>query len=169
MTDRTEKIPVTRSSGNVFADLGLPNPEERLAKAHLALEIGRILKQRKLTQHAAAKLMGVDQPKVSHLLHGRLSGFSTERLMGFLTALGRHRDRRPNAASAPPGPPPGSGRLTDPELASGPQVDSTANRKSWPSVRVDGMYVGGRLSRIHVFSTDGPAARSGRGKDRVVR
>ncbi len=89
MTDRTEKIPVTRSSGNVFADLGLPNPEERLAKAQLALEIGRILKQRKLTQRAAATLMGIDQPKVSHLLHGRLSGFSTERLMGFLTALGR--------------------------------------------------------------------------------
>lgn len=89
MTNRTEKIPVTRSSGNVFADLGLPNPEERLAKAQLALEISRILKQRKLTQQAAAKLMGIDQPKVSHLLHGRLAGFSTERLMGFLTALGR--------------------------------------------------------------------------------
>jgi predicted XRE-type DNA-binding protein len=88
MTHRTEKIPVTRSSGNVFADLGLPKPEERLAKAQLALEIGRILKQRKLTQQAAAKLMGIDQPKVSHLLHGRLAGFSTERLLGFLTALG---------------------------------------------------------------------------------
>lgn len=49
----------------------------------------RILKQRKLTQQAAATLMGIDQPKVSHLLHGRLSGFSTERLMSFLTALGR--------------------------------------------------------------------------------
>ncbi len=84
-----QKIPVTRSSGNVFADLGLPNPEERLAKAQLALEISRILKQRKLTQQAAAKLMGIDQPKVSHLLHGRLAGFSTERLLGFLTALGR--------------------------------------------------------------------------------
>ncbi len=89
MTNRPEKIPVTRSSGNVFADLGLPNPEERLAKAQLALEISRILKQRKLTQQAAAKLMGIDQPKVSHLLHGRLAGFSTERLLGFLTALGR--------------------------------------------------------------------------------
>jgi len=89
MTDRPAKIPVTRSSGNVFADLGLPNPEGRLAKAQLALEIGRILKQRRLTQQAAAKLMGIDQPKVSHLLHGRLAGFSTERLLGFLTALGR--------------------------------------------------------------------------------
>src|SRR6266852_2853651 len=73
-------IRVTRSSGNVFADLGLPEPEERLAKAQLAIEIGRILAQRKLTQQAAARLMGIDQPKDSHLLHGRLAGFSTERL-----------------------------------------------------------------------------------------
>ena len=85
----TERIRVTRSSGNVFADLGLPEPEERLAKGQLAIEIGRILAQRKLTQQAAARLMGIDQPKVSHLLHGRLAGFSTERLLGFLTALGR--------------------------------------------------------------------------------
>jgi predicted XRE-type DNA-binding protein len=85
----TAKIRVTRSSGNVFADLGLSQPDERLAKARLALEIGRILTRRKLTQRAAARLMGIDQPKVSHLLHGRLAGFSTERLLGFLTALGR--------------------------------------------------------------------------------
>jgi len=85
----TAKIRVTRSSGNVFADLGLSQPDERLAKARLALEIGRILTCRKLTQRAAARLMGIDQPKVSHLLHGRLAGFSTERLLGFLTALGR--------------------------------------------------------------------------------
>ncbi len=85
----SEAMHFEKSSGNVFADLGLPNPEERLAKAHLALEIGRIIKARKLTQQAAAKLMGIDQPKVSHVLTGRLAGYSTERLMGFLTALGR--------------------------------------------------------------------------------
>jgi predicted XRE-type DNA-binding protein len=84
-----EQIRVTKSSGNVFADLGLPNADERLVKATLAIEIGRIIKARKLTQQAAARLMGIDQPKVSHLLRGRLSGFSTERLLGFLTALGR--------------------------------------------------------------------------------
>lgn len=84
----SEPMHFEEGSGNVFADLGLPNPEERLAKAQLALEIGRILKQRKLTQQAAAKLMGIDQPKVSHVLTGRLAGYSTERLMGFLTALG---------------------------------------------------------------------------------
>jgi predicted XRE-type DNA-binding protein len=77
------------SSGNVFADLGLPEAEGRLVKATLAIEIGRIIQARKLTQQAAAKLMGIDQPKVSHVLTGRLAGYSTERLMGFLTALGR--------------------------------------------------------------------------------
>jgi predicted XRE-type DNA-binding protein len=77
------------SSRNVFADLGLPDSLERLAKADLAIEIGQIIRQRKLTQHAAAALMGIDQPKVSHVLTGGFAGYSTERLMGFLTALGR--------------------------------------------------------------------------------
>ncbi len=85
----SERIKVTVGSGNVFADLGYPDAEERLVKASLALEIERIIDQRKLTQRAAAKLMGVDQPKVSHVICGRLEGYSTERLMGFLTALGR--------------------------------------------------------------------------------
>lgn len=80
---------VTRGSNNVFADLGLPHPEERLAKAELARAIGRVITARGLTQREAAALMGIDQPKVSHLLRGRLADFSTERLMGFLTALGR--------------------------------------------------------------------------------
>ncbi|HUF30789.1 MAG TPA: helix-turn-helix transcriptional regulator [Gemmatimonadaceae bacterium] len=82
-------MPVTRGSGNVFADMELPNPEERLAKAQLAHAISRVIQERGLTQRAAAKLMGVDQPKVSHVLRGRLADFSTERLMGFLTGLGR--------------------------------------------------------------------------------
>ena len=80
---------VTRSSGNVFADLGLPAPEERLVKAGLAAELTRAIAARKLTQRAAADLMGIDQPKVSHLLHGRLAGFSTDRLLRWLTAFGR--------------------------------------------------------------------------------
>ena len=79
----------TRSSGNVFADLGLAAPEERLAKARLAALLARVITARKLTQRAAADLMGIDQPKVSHLLHGRLAGFSTDRLLSWLTALGR--------------------------------------------------------------------------------
>jgi len=80
---------VTRGSGNVFADLGLPQPEERLAKATLALALSRLIRARGLTQKAVAEQLGIDQPKVSHLLHGRLAGFSTERLLSFLTALGR--------------------------------------------------------------------------------
>jgi predicted XRE-type DNA-binding protein len=80
---------VTRGSGNVFADLGLANPEERLAKAELALAIARAIKERGLSQREAATLMGIDQPKVSHVLRGRLADFSTERLMNFLRDLGR--------------------------------------------------------------------------------
>jgi len=80
---------ITKSNGNVFADLRLPDAEERLLKAQLAAEIARIIAHRKLTQRAAAELVGADQPKVSHLLHGRLAGFSTDRLLAWLTALGQ--------------------------------------------------------------------------------
>lgn len=86
---RSTDIPVTRGSGNVYADLGFDNPAEELAKAQLAMMIDAVIQERGLTQQAAATLMGVDQPKVSHILHGRLGGFSTQRLMEFLTALGR--------------------------------------------------------------------------------
>ena len=58
-----KEIPVTRGSGNVFADLGLPNPEERLAKAQLAYAISRVIRERGLTQRAAARLMGIDQQR----------------------------------------------------------------------------------------------------------
>ena len=82
-------IPVTASSGNVFADIGLPQPEEELAKAQLASRIRRVIQQSRLTQAAAAALMGIDQPKVSALLNGRLANFSSERLMRLLTRLGQ--------------------------------------------------------------------------------
>ena len=84
-----EKPKFTISSGNVFADLGLPNPEERLAKADLAIEISRIIDERELTQTEAAELLGVDQAKISALVRGKLAGFSMERLYRFLNALGR--------------------------------------------------------------------------------
>jgi predicted XRE-type DNA-binding protein len=80
---------MTKSSGNVFADLGLPEPEERLLKAQLASQIARTITTRNLTQSAAAAIMGIDQPKVSHLLHGRLAGFSVDRLLTWLTELGQ--------------------------------------------------------------------------------
>lgn len=82
-------IKVQVGSDNVFADLGLPNPEEHLAKAELASRIGKAIRERRLTQAATAELLGIDQPKVSRLLRGYLTNFSTERLMHFLTLLGR--------------------------------------------------------------------------------
>jgi predicted XRE-type DNA-binding protein len=82
-------INLVESSGNVFADIGLPNPEERRAKAGLAIRIASAIRARRLTQARAARILKIDQPKVSRLLRGRLSGFSTERLMHFLTLLGR--------------------------------------------------------------------------------
>ena len=88
-SNEQDDIPVTRGSGNVFADLGMSNPEERLVQAQLASLIDDVIRERALTQQDAAVLMGIDQPKVSHLLRGRLSGFSTQRLIDFLNALGR--------------------------------------------------------------------------------
>ena len=76
-------------SGNVFADLGFADAEERLAKAELAQKIGAILQKRRLTQIQAAAVLGVDQPKVSALLCGRLNKFSMEKLMQFLLLLGK--------------------------------------------------------------------------------
>jgi predicted XRE-type DNA-binding protein len=87
MSDKTESK-ITPSSGNVFADLGLPDADDLLAKANLALHIRRTIKARKLTQVRAAKLLGLDQPKVSSIMNGRLEGFSTDRLMRFLNDLG---------------------------------------------------------------------------------
>jgi predicted XRE-type DNA-binding protein len=79
---------VRKSSGNVFADLRIPNPEQYLAKAELAATILQIVEARGLTQAAAGKLLGITQPKVSALLNGRLDGFSSDRLFRFLNALG---------------------------------------------------------------------------------
>jgi predicted XRE-type DNA-binding protein len=83
------ELDYTVSSGNVFADLGLSNPEEALAKAELANKIIELIRERRLTQVQAAKVLGVDQPKVSALLRGNLTGFSLERLMRFLLRLGQ--------------------------------------------------------------------------------
>jgi predicted XRE-type DNA-binding protein len=85
---RDKETTTTPSSGNVFADLGLPDAEDLLAKANLALHIRRTIEARKLTQVQAARILGLDQPKVSAIINGRLDGFSTERLMRFLNDLG---------------------------------------------------------------------------------
>ena len=81
-----EKIECEASSGNVFADLRVENPEEELTKAKLAWEIEQIIKMKKLTQTKAAALMGINQPKVSALMKRKLDGFSVERLIHFLNS-----------------------------------------------------------------------------------
>lgn len=78
---------VTEASGNIFADLGLPNPEQELLKAQLTLQIYSILKASGLTQVELAKILGVQQPQISLLMRNRAGSFSVGRLMEFLTAL----------------------------------------------------------------------------------
>lgn len=77
------------SSSNVFADLNLHNPDEMLIKAELVRQIGEIIDKQKLTQIETAELLGIDRPKVSALLRGKIAGFSLERLFRFLNALDR--------------------------------------------------------------------------------
>jgi predicted XRE-type DNA-binding protein len=79
---------ITVSSGNVFADLGLPQADDEQLKASLVIAIRNLIEQRGLTQSAAALRMGITQPDVSNLVRGRVSGFSLERLLGFARALG---------------------------------------------------------------------------------
>jgi len=85
---KREALKQEPSTGNVFADLGLADAGEHLIKAGLVVRIDRTIRQRKLTQAAAARLMGIDQPKVSAMLAGQFRGYSVERLMRFLVALG---------------------------------------------------------------------------------
>lgn len=90
MTKKTknEKFEITESSGNVYADLSFTNPKKHLAKAQLAQLIIDAIDEKKLNQKEAAKLMGIDQPKVSAILRGNFSGFSIDRLFRLLLALG---------------------------------------------------------------------------------
>jgi predicted XRE-type DNA-binding protein len=86
------EIPVQASSGNVFFDLGRPDAEEALARVRLAQQIAAVIERQDLSQTEAAALMGLDQPKVSALMRGRLSGFSTDRLLRCLMLLGQDVD-----------------------------------------------------------------------------
>lgn len=79
---------IVPSSGNVFSDLGLPDAEELDTKVRLGAAICSIVERRSLTQAQVAAALEINQPKVSALLHYKLEGFSVERLMRFLTALG---------------------------------------------------------------------------------
>jgi predicted XRE-type DNA-binding protein len=92
---------IEQSSGNIFADIGLPNSEQELLKAKLILQVHRLLKQSGLTQAAAAKLLGTTQPQVSALISLSPVSVSVGRLMEFLTILGQDVEVlvRPSAAS----------------------------------------------------------------------
>ena len=95
---------VVASSGNVFADLGLPDAAELDTKVRLAVAVNRLLGSRRLTQAAAAAALSINQPKISALKHYKLEGFSVERLMTFLTALGSDIEIRiylPKRSSSP--------------------------------------------------------------------
>src|SRR5271166_419501 len=85
---KREALKQEASTGNVFADLGLADAGEHLVKAGLVVKIDRIIRQQRLTQLTAAQLMGIDQPKVAAILGGQFRGYSVERLMRFLVALG---------------------------------------------------------------------------------
>ena len=83
-----KKIKVTKSSGNVFADIGVPDADEHFVKAEIVLDIAARIKAKKLTQAQAAKTMGLSQPDVSKLLRGNFAGYTLDRLFSFLRALG---------------------------------------------------------------------------------
>lgn len=84
----TDEAIIHNSSGNVFEDLGIPDADEYLAKSELAAQIQKLIEVRQVKQADIGKLLGINQPKVSALLNGRLDGFSTDRLFRFLTKLG---------------------------------------------------------------------------------
>jgi len=103
MATRKARTTHETGSGNVFADLGFENAEQELLKAHLTLQIYRIVKARKLTQAEAAELLGIKQPHVSLLMRNRAGAFSVERLMEFLTALGLDVEIRLKKTKRPQG------------------------------------------------------------------
>lgn len=90
MKTKAQAPKVIRGSGNVFTDLGVANPDEALAKAELARQIGLIIQREGLTQARVAARLGIDQPKVSALMRGRLRDFSIERLLRFIVGLGHN-------------------------------------------------------------------------------
>lgn len=87
MANGRNREEIVRSSGNVFADLGLRDADEKQTKVRLLVAILRIVQERRLSQTAAARLLGINQPKISALVNYQLEGFSVERLMHFLNAL----------------------------------------------------------------------------------
>ncbi len=89
MAKKQENTEAFVGSGNVFEDLGYSNPAESQAKADLSRQIHQVIQNRKLTQKEAAEVMGIDQPKVSDIIRGKLSKYTLDRLIRFLRLLGR--------------------------------------------------------------------------------
>lgn len=85
--DKENELLMTKSSGNIFSDLGYKNPDEHLLKVKLAIVVNKIISDRQLTQMEAARILGIDQPKISRLSRGQLAGFSLDKLMTFLISL----------------------------------------------------------------------------------
>jgi len=123
----TESIVYQTSTGNVFADLGLPEPEELRAKAELVRQIGVLIRHANMTQVQAAAVFGIDQPKVSALLSGSLRGFSMDRLLRFLTLLGQDVEIRITPRSNAGGP-------TRIRVASAVPVDETKDGREAATV-----------------------------------
>jgi predicted XRE-type DNA-binding protein len=86
--DEEPHVAVVRGSGNVFADLGFDNPEEELLKAQIVAHIRTLVEERSLSQVDTARLLKLKQPDVSKMLRGRVEGYSIERLLRFVRALG---------------------------------------------------------------------------------
>ena len=99
---RVKRPQVEVSSGNVFADLGLEDAEELLLKAELIVRIAQLIKKKRLTQAEVAKRAGLDQPKISRLLSGHLSGFSIDRLFAILNRLGHSVEVHISTKERPP-------------------------------------------------------------------
>lgn len=97
-TRKAQPVAVEIGTDNVYADLGFDNAEEMTIKAQLVTNIAEIIKRKRLTQTGAAELLGMSQPKLSNLLHGRFRGFSERRLMDCLVGLGRDVQIVVNAA-----------------------------------------------------------------------
>ena len=97
-----ETIKVELGSGNVFADIGLKDADELLLKAKLVAKISQLIEKKGLAQAEIAKRTGLDQPKVSRLLNGQLSGFSADRLFAVLNRLGHSVEVRISVKERPP-------------------------------------------------------------------
>jgi predicted XRE-type DNA-binding protein len=101
-TPRPKRPKAEIGSGNVFADLGLPDAEELLLKAKLTVKIAQLIEKKGLTQAEVAKRTNLDQPKISRLLSGHLAGFSVDRLFAILNRLGHSVEVRISAKERAP-------------------------------------------------------------------